>query len=311
MGDRVRYHSIIADSARWEGFAFREGDIIISTPPKCGTTWTQMICALLIFQTPDLPKPIDQISPWLDQLLRPRDAVVAELEAQEHRRFIKSHTPLDGLPFDPRVTYIAVARDPRDVALSWDNHMANLNMGVMMALREAAVGLQDLPEVMPEPPPPPLPTERERFWRWMGEGASLTRASAGGLPALLHHLGTFYTVRHEPNVILLHYGDLKQDLEGEMRRLAARLAIEVPEERWPALVQAAQFEEMKRRSSETGPNQTECVWLDRERFFHRARWGEWRGLLDEEEQRRYEALAGTLADAELNAWVHHGDYASG
>src|SRR5260221_12941970 len=61
----VRYQSLIADSARWEGFALREGDIIISTPPKCGTTWVQMICALLIFQTPDLPKPIDQISPWL------------------------------------------------------------------------------------------------------------------------------------------------------------------------------------------------------------------------------------------------------
>ena len=47
----TRYTSIVCDSSRWDGFEFRDGDIIISTPPKCGTTWTQTICALLIFQT--------------------------------------------------------------------------------------------------------------------------------------------------------------------------------------------------------------------------------------------------------------------
>src|SRR5882724_6349402 len=96
-----RYEASMYDSNRWDGFELREGDIIISTPPKCGTTWTQMICAMLLFQTPELPRPLDQISPWLDQLLRPLDSVVADLEAQPptgegtRRRFIKSHTPLD------------------------------------------------------------------------------------------------------------------------------------------------------------------------------------------------------------------------
>ena len=52
---RTRYRSIIADSGRWDGFAFRPGDVVISTPPKCGTTWTQMLCALLIFDGPDVP----------------------------------------------------------------------------------------------------------------------------------------------------------------------------------------------------------------------------------------------------------------
>ena len=42
----MRYRSLVADSARWDGFAFRTGDIVISTPTKCGTTWTpQMLCA--------------------------------------------------------------------------------------------------------------------------------------------------------------------------------------------------------------------------------------------------------------------------
>lgn len=78
----VRYYSIASDNARWDGFECRDGDIIISTPPKCGTTWTQTICALLIFQTPEFPQALDLISPWFDMLLRKREDVVADLEAQ-------------------------------------------------------------------------------------------------------------------------------------------------------------------------------------------------------------------------------------
>src|SRR6267143_6116526 len=117
-----RYEASMYDSNRWDGFELRPGDIIISTPPKCGTTWTQMICALLIFQTPAFDRPLDLISPWFDMLTRPRADVVADLEAQTHRRFIKSHTPLDGLPAGEGVTYLCVGRDPRDAAVSMSHH---------------------------------------------------------------------------------------------------------------------------------------------------------------------------------------------
>ena len=111
-----RYQSLVYDSARWEGFVFRPDDIVISTPPKCGTTWTQMICALLVFQTTTFGQTLDRISPWLDMLTRELASVRADLDAQTHRRFIKSHTPFDGPPRDPNVTYICVGRDPRECA---------------------------------------------------------------------------------------------------------------------------------------------------------------------------------------------------
>src|SRR5215212_7470951 len=103
-----RYEARMYDSNRWNGFELRPGDIIISTPPKCGTTWTQMICALLILQEPELPLPLDTLSPWIDMVTRARTDVFADLEAQTHRRFFKTHTPLDGIPNDPTVTYICV-----------------------------------------------------------------------------------------------------------------------------------------------------------------------------------------------------------
>ena len=66
--DRVRYGGVFWDSARWEGLELRPGDIIVATPAKSGTTWTQMICALLIFQDPDLP--FDQTLIKVDPRLR-------------------------------------------------------------------------------------------------------------------------------------------------------------------------------------------------------------------------------------------------
>src|SRR5690349_4032189 len=114
----VRYRSSDEDSARWLGFPPRPGDIVISTRSKSGTTWMQMICALLIFQTPDLPAPLAELSPWLDWLTSPADEVYAELAAQPHRRFIKTHTPLDGVPLHEQCTYVVVARHPLDMAVS-------------------------------------------------------------------------------------------------------------------------------------------------------------------------------------------------
>ena len=107
--DRVVYRSWMSDNLRWDALKLRAGDIIISAPPKCGTTWTQRLVSLLVFDGPNLPGPLPLVSPWLDLTAQPAEKVVAALDAQDHRRFIKTHTPLDGLVLDDRVTYIGVA----------------------------------------------------------------------------------------------------------------------------------------------------------------------------------------------------------
>src|SRR5829696_658222 len=150
---RTRYRSIIADSVRWDGFAFRPGDVVISTPPKSGTTWMQMLCALLIFDGTAFPAPLGDISLWLDMTTRPLAEVTATYAAQSHRRVIKTHTPLDGLPLHPDVTYLVVGRDPRDVAISYEHHAANMDFARFLELRAAAVGNEDLAELSEGPVP--------------------------------------------------------------------------------------------------------------------------------------------------------------
>ena len=85
MGERelVRYRNRVHDSVRWRGFVLRPGDIVLSTPPKCGTTWLQMICALLVLQEPVLTQPLSVLSPWLDMLSRARHDVVAEISGKD------------------------------------------------------------------------------------------------------------------------------------------------------------------------------------------------------------------------------------
>jgi hypothetical protein len=308
---------LVTDSARWDGFEFRPDDIVISTPPKCGTTWTQMICALLIFQTPAFDQPMSRISPWLDMLTRPRTEVFADLEAQTHRRFIKTHTPLDGLPWDENVTYIDVGRDPRDVALSMAHHMGNLNfdnfLSALAATAAADGGADPFAAAAPpaegaaDSPPPEFPAElsdRDRFFLWVDNPNPATEETSSLLSTLNHH-ETFWNERAAGNIVLLHYDDLKTDLEGQMRALATRLGIAVPEDRWPALVEAATFEQMRGNAERVAPNTDGAFWTSTEDFFHRGTSGQWRDLLDDDDLRRYEKRVAKLVAPDLAAWIHH------
>lgn len=307
VGDDVRQHyrTFVHDSARWDDFTLRDDDIVISPPPKCGTTWMQMICALLVFQAPTLERRLDQISPRLDALTSDRDDVLALLEAQQHRRFIKTHTPLDGLPYHDHVTYICIARDPRDVALSWDHHQANTDVAALRRARRAALGLPQLP-LTAEAEPLAVPSDpHQRFWQWVDDPTPPTEAGSN-LRAMLHHLDTFWQGRHRPNIVLCHFADLKADLSGEMRCLATKLGITVPDDLWPTLVDAATYDRMRERADELVPNATHGVFKDNRRFFHSGTSGQWRALLDDADLDRYNQRVAELASSGLAAWAHHG-----
>ena len=298
-----RYEGALYDSNRWEGFKFRPGDIIITTPPKCGTTWTQMICALLILQEPELPLPLDTLSPWIDMVTRARTEVFADLEAQTHRRFIKTHTPLDGIPNDPTITYICVGRDPRDVALSMDHHLDNMDIGAFLEARERAAAIDGI-ELGPLRTPPPRPdSERDRFWQWVDDETPSTQIGSS-LRRTIEHLHTVRDADDDLDVVCLHYDDLKTDLEGQVQQLAARLGIDVDEHRWPRLVQAATFESMRSSADMTVPAGGPEHWIDPAAFFNRGTSGQWRDLLDDADLARYAARVRALASDDLIEWVH-------
>ncbi len=249
-----------------------------------------MICALLIFQTVDLPARLTELSPWLDFLGTPLDSIVARLEAQPHRRFIKTHTPLDGIPIDPRVTYIVVARHPLDAAVSAYHQGHNLDRTRMGELTGQA-----------QPTTTSL-AEREWVLAWIDADPD-PRDHLDSLPGFAHHLTDAWTRRHDPNIMLVHYQDLTDDLEREMRRIAEQLGIEVPASVWPDLVRAARFNAMQAQAETLAPDPADIL-VDHAKFFRRGESGSGRALLSDAELARYDVRAAGLMPTDLVTWLH-------
>lgn len=286
-----RYHSEDEDSARWQNFRFREGDIVVSTRSKHGTTWMQTILLLLIHQHPELPAPLVEISPWLDHLAVPLEDVLEKLEAQDQRRVIKTHTPLDGIPIDPAATYVIVGRRPLDAAISFYHQVAhNIDR-----VRQAEV----LGTAVEVPDPPPL---NEWLGRWVEADADPLDPKES-LPKVMWHLGDAWGRTQEGNVVLVHFDDLKNDLDKEARRLARRLDIDVPEDRWSALIQAATLDEMRARADRLTPDPA-GLFKDKRAFFRSGESGAGAALLGEVGYARYLERSAQLAHPEMLAWLH-------
>lgn len=290
----VRYTSSDEDSDRWRQLPFRAGDVVISTRSKSGTTWMQMICALLIFQSPQLPAPLPVLSPWLDRTTEPINDVVTGLQAQDHRRFIKTHTPLDGIPIDPRVTYIVVGRHPLDMAVSLYHQGNNIDQG---RLRQ----LTGQPE--PDGPEPARPDLHSWLLSWINSDSSPTE-QMDSIRGVLWHINDAWNRRTLPNILLVHYDDLSRDLEGQMRQIAIHLGISIPDERWPELVQAATFDSMRDRVDQLAPN-SGGILKSSKAFFRRGRSGAGAEALTQQELQHYYRRTECLAPPEPLQWLHH------
>jgi aryl sulfotransferase len=228
------YRHIVFDNRRWQRFTPRAGDIFVCSPPKCGTTWMQAIVAALLF--PDgAPGRVTEISPWIDARALPIDEVIARVDAQTHRRSLKTHTPADGIPSYPSASYIVVGRDGRDACMSYWNHLRSMRPEWLDHLRTtaAAEGI--------EARLPPVDDIHAYFSAWLYE-----------YPLWFEHVASFWDHRGEDNVLFVHYNDLQADLDREMRRVAEFLGVSLDEERWPALAASCTFASMKERSEDIG-----------------------------------------------------------
>jgi aryl sulfotransferase len=313
LTERVAYRSWMSDNSRWDALELRAGDVVISTPPKSGTTWTQRLVSLLVFDGPELPGPLAMLSPWLDLTAMPVEHVVAALDAQTHRRFIKTHTPLDGLDLDPRVTYLVVGRDPRDAAVSM-----LVDQDRLYALEEAtrAGGRPPHPGHPPPHPPghprPPVPPHRpglkpppqnplEEMRVWLERPVMATEGIVS-LATILHHYEIAWSRRQLPNVALFHFGDFRADLIGEFGRLADVLGIDATRTRLEELAAHATLEAMKSRAAELSPE----LWVSPEPFFREGGPRDWAAIVGDAERELYRRRGTEWASPEVWAWAHHG-----
>lgn len=271
-----RYQSAEEDSDRWNRFPFREGDVVVSTRSKSGTTWMQQICLSLVHGSAALTAPLGELSPWVDWMVEPEGDLFARLEAQPGRRVLKTHTPLDGVVLDQRATYVVVVRDPLDMAVSLYHQGNNLD-------RER---IAQLTGQVSATTPSPLEPLHEWLVRWTMSDAD-PRESMDSLPGVVHHVCDAWSRRDDERVLLVRYEALVADLEGQMRWLADRLDAHPDPAAWPSLVEGATFRGMRAVAAARTPD-PQGVLKDPVAFFRRGTPGAGREVLDAAQVAAYE-----------------------
>ena len=153
--------------------------------------------------------------------------------AEAVRRPIE-HTPADGIPWYPSASYVVVARWARCLHVIAQSHAKHAPGGVPPAGRQCPAGWHCAREWSSAP----LVDVHEFSWWWLEN------------PVWFEHVASFWQHVGEPNVLFVHYNDMKADLDGQMRRVAAFLGIAVEDSRWPEAVERCTFDSMKKRSNE-------------------------------------------------------------
>lgn len=293
------YQNHHMDSTRWDYFEPRDDDIVIATSYKAGTTWTQAIVAHLLFPDGHFPAPPFDMSPWLDMRIIPLEVVLNKLKAQQHRRFIKTHLPLDGLPYRENTKYLYIARDTRDVFMSLWNHYSTMK-------DEAFMLMNHLPGRQGDELPPP-PKDIHAFWKdWITRGAFEWESDGWPYWSHLSNVQSWWPYRHLPNIALFHYNDMLADTEREMRRMAAFLEIEVPDQAWGTIVEAVSFAEMKQQGDLYAPGGGQFWKGGAAAFLHKGTNERWREVLSEDELALYDTACKRVLTDDSRAWLENG-----
>lgn len=284
-------HNHHFDSTIWNDFQFRDDDIVVATYAKSGTTWMQQIIAQMTLG-PDPALAVAEMSPWVDLRVPPKEVKLPQIEAQRHRRFLKTHLPVDALVFSPKAKYVYIGRDGRDVVWSLYNHHANANQAWydVLNLTPGRVG----------PPIERPPTDIVQYWRdWFDRD---------GHPfwPFWENVRSWWEIRDQPNVLLVHFADLKRDMPGQMRRIAAFLDLALDERSFTQMLEYCSFDWMKRNATQSVPLGGAFWDAGAEVFIHRGVNGRWTEVLPASESARYEARAVAELGEACAAWLKAG-----
>ena len=292
--EKVRdLHNHHFDSTIWDEFEFRDDDIIIATYAKSGTTWLQQIVSQLIFNGEE-GLPVAEMSPWLDLRVPPKEVKLPEIVRQTHRRFLKTHLPVDALVFSPMAKYIYIGRDGRDVMWSMYNHHANANGLWYEALNET-------PGLVGPPIGRPPDTRVEYFREWL---------ERDGYPfwSFWENIRSWWAIRELPNVKLVHFSELKADMPGMIRAIAEFLDILVDDAKWDDIVKHCSFDYMKANAAPSVPLGGAFWDGGAETFVHKGTNGRWRDELSAEDSAAYEQRATIELGAECADWLISGQH---
>jgi acetyl esterase/lipase len=282
------YRGAITRPDRWTTWVPNKGDILVCTPPKCGTTWTQTILAMLVHGGADLPEKLPFLSPWVDADLGiPASDVAAALAAQTGRRVVKTHTPADGFPIWEGVTVIAVYRHPLDVFFSLRKHTANM----------ANPDSDD---------PMGWPVSRA-IRAYIDDPSDINDFDRDKLAILTAHYAETVLSGRLPDLKVFHYSDMLRDGRRTVDAFAKAVGIDADATVIDKVTEATAFGAMKSKAADYAPVGGTGFWKSDENFFDSASSRKWENEISQEELALYSVrLAELIPDVPARAWLESG-----
>jgi len=271
------------DSSKWDHVKPRSDDIIIATCYKSGTTLTQQIVNLLLNGDKDFTAMRD-LSPWVESGLHaPKPEAI---EALASPRFLKTHLHPQALPWHEQWKYIYLARDGRDVGMSLYNHSRTMEEE-LEAMGKA--GTRDNG-----------PTNFADFWdQWVETGKPRWD--------FWENVDKWWQVRHQPNVLLIHYTDLVHNKPVEAERIARFLGCEWSSSICDRVCEHSSLEYM-RELELVGKFGSANKNKQKTGLVHKGTNGRWKDLLTDRQLERYEEIVAQKLEAECAHWLRNGGY---
>jgi aryl sulfotransferase len=250
------------------------------------------------------PRPeMTEVSPWPDARFMGLSVedLASNAEAIPGRRFLKSHLPLDGLPYYPEARYLIVARDTRDVFMSFFNHYHNYT--------DLAYATLNAPDIV-GPQLPRCPDDPRELWRdWISRGWFEWESEGYPFWSNLHHTQTYWEYRQLPNIMLIHYNDMLKDLDDAVRRIAAFCRISASDEEIARVVEATTFSNVKKKVNEIPEEEDPRKLFFRggaRAFFFKGQNERWREILTDDDLALYEAAKTRVLSPDCAAWLENG-----
>lgn len=276
----------------------RDGDIWIAVSPKSGTNWTMNIVHQLLTGADADFDSIYSVVPWPEFVERPGQEPqevldrIAAMPANRRRAF-KTHAGPPDLPFveagsGKDVKYIVVTRNPEEAIVSFK-----------IFLDQHTDAFYDLWKV------PRAALTRPDFGTWFREVAVAKEM----LGMFFGPIAAWWPLRHEKNVMFMHFADMKRDLPGATRKLADFLGVNPSAAEWAKINEHVSFDWMKRNESkfDTLAN-TPVRVLEHGGMMRHGKLGASRedGMTDEIAQQLRAVGSKILRDEAALAWIYGG-----
>lgn len=260
----TKLNILLKEKTQWEasfaGYEPTSHDVIVSAYYKSGTNWTMQLAHLIANRGQAEFEHVHDVIPWPDGMpgyaLDIQHDIVWQ-SAPTGLRIIKSHLPLNLIPFREEARYICVVRDPKEVMVSGYHFSRDTSFGPLTPSLDAFIDA--------------FLSDDFLFGSWA------------------QHAATFWAARHKPNVLFLLYPEMKRLGDALVPRLAEFMGVALTPQETAWVTEQSSFTHMRAINHKFYPNRLTPWSNPKGKMMRQGKVGNSGELLTAAQQQRIDA----------------------